>query len=190
MRGEKRVGGARRGPQGAPPKAATAKRETGDSPCAPRLGPRGLLRGVLHVGLVVDDLERAIAEWRRLFGLEVGDRWESEVGVRVAFFDVGGTRLELVQYTGPIVERFGPVLARREGVHHLCFAVENLEAALGEVRARGLAVVPGFPVEGAHGRIAFLEPEPTTGLIIELCEPVVRAAGRPGAGAPAPEASP
>lgn len=143
------------------------------APCAPDAagGARpALLREVLHAGIVVEDLERAIGEWERLFGLHVTDRWESPAGVRAAFFELHGTRLELVQYTGPIVERFGPVLARREGIHHLCFRVDDLAAALREVAARGLRVVPGFPVDGAHGRIAFLEPEPETGLIAELCE--------------------
>ena len=130
----------------------------------------GLLREVLLIGIVVEDLERSAAEWARLFGVAVSDRWQSDVGVRVAFFDVGGTRLELVEYTGPIVTRFGPVLARREGVHHVCFRVDDLDAALREVATRGLRMVPGFPVEGAHGRIAFLEPEPSTGVIAELCE--------------------
>ncbi|MFQ5897000.1 MAG: VOC family protein [Candidatus Methylomirabilia bacterium] len=129
-----------------------------------------LFREVLHVGIVVDDLERTIREWERLFGVRASGRWASEVGVRVAFVDVGGTRIELVEYTGPIVERFGPVLARREGVHHICFRVDDLDAALREVTARGLRVVPGFPLAGAHGRIAFLESEATTGLITELCE--------------------
>jgi methylmalonyl-CoA/ethylmalonyl-CoA epimerase len=135
-----------------------------------RKGAGGLLRQVLHVGIVVENLERAVAEWERLFGVQAGDRWESEVGVKVAFFEIGGSRLELVEYTGPIVERFGPVLARREGVHHLCFKVDDLDCALEQLATRGLRVVPGFPVEGAHGRIAFLEPEATTGLITELCQ--------------------
>ncbi len=117
---------------------------------------RALLRGVLHVGIVVENLEAAIAEWERVFGVRAGERWQSDVGVKVVFFDVAGTRLELIEYTGPIVERFGPVLARRDGVHHVCFAVDDLDAALDDVRARGLRVVPGFPLEGAHGRIAFL----------------------------------
>lgn len=129
-----------------------------------------LLREVLHVGIVVDDLEAAVASYERLFGARVAARWASDVGVKVAMFEVGGTGLELVQYTGPIVERFGAVLARREGVHHVCFRVDDLDAALRDVEARGLRVVPGFPLEGVHGRIAFLEPEPTSGLITELCE--------------------
>ncbi len=132
--------------------------------------PPPLLREVLHAGIVVEDLEAAVDRWTRLFGVRAAGRWQSDVGVKVAFFDVGGTRIELVEYTGPIVERFGPVLARREGVHHLCFRVEDLASALKAVVARGLGVVPGFPVDGAHGRIAFLEPEPATGLIVELCE--------------------
>lgn len=130
----------------------------------------GLFKELLHVGIVVENLERAVREFERLVGVPARDRWESEVGVRVAFFEVGGTRLELVEYTGPVVERFGPTLARRDGVHHLCFRVDDLEAALRDVTARGFRVVPGFPVEGAHGRIAFLDPEPTTGLITELCQ--------------------
>jgi methylmalonyl-CoA/ethylmalonyl-CoA epimerase len=130
----------------------------------------GMLREVLHLGIVVDDLARAARQWERLFGVRARDGWESEVGVSVVFFEVGGTRIELVQYTGPVVERFGPVLARRDGVHHVCFRVDDLDASLREVEARGLRVVAGFPVEGAHGRIAFLEPEPSTGLVVELCQ--------------------
>ena len=130
----------------------------------------GLLKELLHVGIVVDDLETAIAKFERLVGVPARDRWQSDVGVRVAFFEVAGTRIELVEYTGPIVERFGPVMAGRDGIHHLCFRVDDLERALADVRARGFTVVPGFPLEGAHGRIAFLEPEPATGLIVELCQ--------------------
>jgi methylmalonyl-CoA/ethylmalonyl-CoA epimerase len=129
-----------------------------------------MLREVLHAGIVVADLDRALAEWERLFGVRASDRWQSAIGVRVAFFDTAGGRIELVEYTGPIVERFGPVLARRQGVHHLCFRVDDLEASLATLAARGLQAVPGFPVDGAHGRVAFLEPEPSTGLVVELCE--------------------
>jgi len=130
----------------------------------------GLLKELLHIGIVVDDLEPAIAQLERLVGVPAGDRWQSDVGVRVAFFEVAGTRIELVEYTGPIVERFGPAMARRDGVHHLCFRVDDLGRALADVTRRGFSIVPGFPVDGAHGRIAFLEPEPATGLIVELCE--------------------
>jgi methylmalonyl-CoA/ethylmalonyl-CoA epimerase len=130
-----------------------------------------MLREVLHVGIVVEDLERSVAEWERRFGVRASGMWTGEdAGVRVAFFETGGTRIELVEYTGPVVERFGPVLARRDGVHHVCFRVDDLEAALSAMKARGVLVVPGFPVEGAHGRIAFLEPEPSTGLVVELCQ--------------------
>ncbi|MBI3825778.1 MAG: VOC family protein [Candidatus Rokubacteria bacterium] len=146
-----------------------------------------LLGELLHVGIVVERLDAACAAFERLVGRPPSRFWESAVGVRVAFFEVGGTSLELVEYTGPIVERFGPTLARREGVHHLCFRVDDLDAALAEVRGRGFSVVPGFPVEGAHGRIAFLDPEPETGLITELCQ--VRVAEGRGAEAPPSEAS-
>ncbi len=139
-----------------------------------------LLRELLHIGIVVDDLEQAVAAFRRLSGVEPGDRWASDIGVKVAFFEVGGARIELVQYTGPIVERFGPALAGRDGVHHLCFRVDDLDTALREAASRGARVVPGFPVEGAHGRIAFLEPEPVTGLIVELCEVATRGAAAGG----------
>jgi methylmalonyl-CoA/ethylmalonyl-CoA epimerase len=148
--------------------ASRCRFEARDNMRGERQPKQPLLRSVLHVGIVVDDLEASLSQWQRLFGVIAGDRWQSDVGVNVAFVDVAGTRLELVEYTGPIVERFG---ARREGVHHVCFAVDDLDAALAAMRARGLRVVPGFPLEGAHGRIAFLEPEPTTGLVTELCQP-------------------
>lgn len=109
-----------------------------------------LLKELLHIGIVVDDLE------------------------------IAGARVELVEYTGPIVERFGPVMARRDGIHHLCFRVDDLDAALADVRARGFSVVRGFPLEGAHGRIGFLEPEPGTGLIVELCQVAARGAAGGG----------
>ena len=134
------------------------------------LAGTGLLRELLHVGIVVEDLEAACRALERLTGAPVTARWESDIGVKAAFVEAGGARLELVQYTGPIVERFGPTLARRDGVHHLCFRVDDLDEALAAVTARGFRVVPGFPVEGAHGRIAFLELEATTGLITELCQ--------------------
>ena len=130
----------------------------------------GLLKELLHIGIVVDDLEPAITKFARLIGVPARDRWQSEIGVRVAFFEVAGTRIELVEYTGPIVERFGPVMARRDGIHHLCFRVDDLESSVAEVKQRGCSIVPGFPVDGAHGRIAFLEPEPATGLIVEVCQ--------------------
>lgn len=134
--------------------------------------PLEVLGPIDHIGFVVEELDRAVADWEARFGVRCLDRWENpSVGVRTAFFEIGRSPMELVEYTGPVVERFGHVMARHPGVHHLCFRVSDLEGTIERLTGRGLALVEGFPVEGAHGRIAFFHPDPTTGVILEVCQP-------------------
>jgi methylmalonyl-CoA epimerase len=91
--------------------------------------------------------------------------------VTAAFLPVGESRIELLEPTSPDspVAKF---LARRgEGIHHVCFAVENLEAALADLGAKGFRLIHAAPVAGAGGkRVAFLHPEAGHGVLIELSE--------------------
>ncbi|MEO8349866.1 MAG: methylmalonyl-CoA epimerase, partial [Acidobacteriota bacterium] len=98
------------------------------------------------------------------------ERVESQ-GVITAFLPVGGTRIELLEPTGadsPIAK----FLAKRgPGVHHLCFAVGDLEDALANLKARGFRLIHETPVPGADGRrVAFLHPSAGHGVLIELSE--------------------
>ena len=91
--------------------------------------------------------------------------------VRTAFFQIGQTKIELLESTDPE----GPVgkfiKKKGEGVHHIAFAVENLADALGEVEAKGFQLIDKHPRRGAEGlNIAFLHPKSTGGVLLELCE--------------------
>ncbi len=125
-----------------------------------------------HIGIAVRSLDEALAFYSHALGLAcVGRDIVPEQGVRVAFLAVGDCRLELLEPTSedsPV----GRFLSRRgEGIHHLCLAVENIEAALDDLRARNIRLVDETPRCGAEGRkIAFLHPSTSHGVLIELVE--------------------
>jgi len=126
-----------------------------------------------HIGIAVNSLAEAVPAFSALLG--TNSRGEEDVpseGVRVAFFGTGAGRVELLEPTDPEspVARF---LDRRgEGVHHVCLAVEDLDAAVARAEAEGLEILPPRIREGAGGhRVAFLHPKTTSGVLIELSEP-------------------
>jgi methylmalonyl-CoA/ethylmalonyl-CoA epimerase len=125
-----------------------------------------------HIGIAVADMAEAIRYYSEVLGLtcyaveEVPDQ-----KVRTAFFMVGQTKIELLESTdpeGPIgkfVEKKGP------GVHHLAFAVQDLETCLEEVEGKGVQLIDKQPRKGAEGlHIAFLHPKSTMGVLTEFCE--------------------
>ena len=124
-----------------------------------------------HIGIAVRNLDAAVETLGGL-GLACTHRETVEgEDVRTAFFPVGDTHLELLESLTPEgpVGRF--LEKRGEGVHHLCFEVEDLEAALARCREQGLTPL-GEPRQGAHGkRVIFLHPRDTHGVLIELCQP-------------------
>jgi methylmalonyl-CoA/ethylmalonyl-CoA epimerase len=125
-----------------------------------------------HVAIAVPDLEAAIPRYVALLGRPPAgrERVESE-GVEVAFFDVGGFRIELLEPTAADTP-VGRFLARRgPGLHHLTLAVPDLARALARCRAQGMEPVGPAPRPGAGGRpVAFLDPKTTGGILVELVE--------------------
>ena len=125
-----------------------------------------------HIGIAVADLDAAIELYHSLFGAGPDSIEEvPEQKVRAAFFAAGECSIELLHPTAedsPIAK----FLARRgDGVHHISFAVPNLERALDELRERGVRLIDETPRTGVHGkRIAFLHPKSTGGVLIELAE--------------------
>jgi methylmalonyl-CoA/ethylmalonyl-CoA epimerase len=125
-----------------------------------------------HIGIAVKNLKEAIKMYEDLFGLPCYNTEEiSDQKIRTAFFQIGQTKIELLESTdseGPIgkfIEKKG------EGVHHIAFAVENLANALREVEAKGFQLIAKQPRPGAEGlNIAFLHPKSTGGVLLELCE--------------------
>jgi methylmalonyl-CoA epimerase len=123
-----------------------------------------------HLGIAVRSLADAIASYEAL-GFEVeGSHEVPSEQVRVAFLPVGGSRLELLEPTDPasVIGRF---LERRSGLHHVCLLVDDLDAALAELRSRGVRLVDAVPRLGAGGcRVAFVHPTSAGGVLLELKE--------------------
>ncbi|MDW7740315.1 MAG: methylmalonyl-CoA epimerase [Bacillota bacterium] len=125
-----------------------------------------------HIGVAVKDLEKAISFYRDQIGIEFkGTEVVDEQKVKVAFFPVGESKIELLESTvpdGPVgkfIEKKG------EGIHHLSFRVTNIEEKLAQLKDKGVELIDEKPRYGAGGaRIAFLHPKSTGGILIELCE--------------------
>ena len=125
-----------------------------------------------HIGIAVKNIEESIKYYEEVLGFkcyaieEVADQ-----KVKTAFFQVGQTKIELLESTDPE----GPVgkfiEKKGEGIHHLAFAVQGIEGALEEAKEKGVRLIDEKPRKGAEGLdIAFLHPKSTYGVLTELCE--------------------
>jgi methylmalonyl-CoA/ethylmalonyl-CoA epimerase len=127
-----------------------------------------------HVAIAVGERDASAASLGALFGLEPGAREHvASQATDVAFLHPGGhpgdTALEICSPRGnAALDRF---LARRgPGLHHICFAVEDLPAALAALKAAGVRLIDETPRPGARGhQVAFLHPASTGGVLFELC---------------------
>jgi methylmalonyl-CoA/ethylmalonyl-CoA epimerase len=126
-----------------------------------------------HIAIAVKDLESSIELYKTLLGRASADGLEEVESekVKVAFFEVGSSRIELLQSTdqeGPIarfLDKRGP------GIHHVCFKVSDIEAEISRYQEQGLLFIGDAPRTGAGGhRVAFVHPKSTGGVLIELAE--------------------
>ena len=126
-----------------------------------------------HVGVAVSDIEAALSLYERTFAMRLAHRETvTDQGVEAALLDVGDSHVELLQPTGPEtpVGRF--VERRGEGLHHVAYRVEDIDATLGELRDAGLELIDEKPRVGIRqSRVAFLHPRATGGVLTELVEP-------------------
>jgi methylmalonyl-CoA/ethylmalonyl-CoA epimerase len=125
-----------------------------------------------HLGFAVADIEEAIAFYEATFGVSDWERIElPERFMRVAAASVGGTLIELIAPTSPEAA-FAKYLAERgPGMHHVAYRVENIEAALAELRTKGVRLIDEQPRPGLHHtRVAFIHPKAAMGVLVELVE--------------------
>ena len=125
---------------------------------------------IAHVGIAVPDLDEALAFYRDVLGIVPQPPLAAD-GATVVFLDLGTSQIELLHSADPTTP-IGKFLAKRgSGLHHVCYRVPNLEAALDRCRAEGYRLLDEVPRIGAGGhRIAFLHPKATAGILIELTE--------------------
>lgn len=130
------------------------------------------LSHIEHIGIAVKNLDESIKFYEEILGLkcyaieEVADQ-----KVKTAFFQIGQTKIELLESTeaeGPI----GKFIEKRgEGIHHIAFAVKGLQSKLNELKEKGIKLIDEKHRKGAEGlNIAFIHPKATYGVLTELCE--------------------
>lgn len=131
------------------------------------------VKAINHIGIAV----RSIDAQRGFYEGTLGAVFESievvaDQKVRVGFFKVGDVRLELLEPTDPSSTVATFLEKRGEGLHHIAFTVDGLEARIAELKQSGLRMIDETPRPGAHHmQIAFVHPKSTFGVLTELCEP-------------------
>jgi methylmalonyl-CoA epimerase len=131
-----------------------------------------------HVGIAVGELEASLGFFARALGLEL--EASEEVGsqrVRAHFLPAGGAKLELLESTED-TSAIGKYVAKRgPGLHHVAFEVEDIVAALAELKARGVRLIDEVPRPGAeHALVAFIHPASAHGVLVELKQTLPRTA--------------
>lgn len=131
-----------------------------------------MLTKIDHIGIAVKDLDEAMKVYGD-FTLKDADHIEEleSEGVKIAFFNVGESSIELLQ---PIREdcAIAKYIAKRgEGIHHICYAVDNLESSMKDLVAKGYRCLDDKPRNGAHNtKVAFFHPKQTLSTLIELSQ--------------------
>lgn len=127
-----------------------------------------------HIGIAVKDIEHSNTLFAALFGKQhyKTEAVESE-GVITSFFECGPNKIELLQATdadSPIAKY---IEKKGEGIHHIAFAVTNIEAEIKRLTSEGFRMIHEKPKKGADNKlIAFLHPKSTNGVLIELCQDI------------------
>jgi methylmalonyl-CoA/ethylmalonyl-CoA epimerase len=125
-----------------------------------------------HLGIAVKSIADGKNFWTDVLGLEIEatETVESQK-VTTAFLPVGGSEVELLESTAPEGPIAKYIEKKGEGIQHVAFRVKNIDAALDELKAKGIKLIDREPRNGAGGaRIAFLHPKATNGVLVELCE--------------------
>lgn len=130
------------------------------------------MKKVEHIGIAVKDLANANELFAKLFNQEAYkvESVESE-GVSTSFFQLGETKIELLEATkeDSAIAKF--IEKRGEGIHHIAFEVEDIEAEMQRLQGEGFQLIHQSPKDGADNkRICFLHPKSTNGVLIELCQ--------------------
>jgi len=125
-----------------------------------------------HIGIAVKNLDESIKYYEEVLGLECYNVEEvADQKVKTAFFKVGDTKIELLESTDPEGPIGKFIEKKGQGIHHMAFAVNNIEDQLKHAEDKGVRLIDKAPRKGAEGLdIAFLHPKSTFGVLTELCE--------------------
>jgi methylmalonyl-CoA/ethylmalonyl-CoA epimerase len=132
------------------------------------------MRKLVHVGVAVKDLKEASKVFSKLLNVEHIETEEvADQKVKLAFFHAGGASIELTEATSPDSPIAKFIEKRGEGVHHLSFEVDDINAELLRLKAEGFQLIDEKPRKGAGGYwIAFIHPKSTNGVLIEISQKI------------------
>lgn len=125
-----------------------------------------------HIGIAVKELAQADEVFSKLFNQQPykKEAVESE-SVTTSFYQLGESKIELLEATDPNSAIYKFIEKRGEGIHHIAFEVNDIEAEIARLKGEGFQMIHDFPKDGADNkRIAFLHPKSTSGVLVELCQ--------------------
>jgi methylmalonyl-CoA/ethylmalonyl-CoA epimerase len=128
------------------------------------------IKRINHVAVVVDDMDKALIFWRDALGMELHElRDVPAEASQVAFLPLPGSELELVKPTTGDSGIAKYLAKRGPGMHHICLEVDDIQAMLAQLTAKGVRLINESPRAGGDGRqYAFIHPESTGGVLVEL----------------------
>ncbi|MBT1703145.1 methylmalonyl-CoA epimerase [Chryseosolibacter indicus] len=129
-----------------------------------------------HIGIAVKNMDQANKLFAGLLGTDhyKVEEVESE-GVRTAFFNISGVKIELLEATRPDSPIAKFIEKKGEGIHHLAFEVTDIKKCMSDYQNKGFELINKEPKKGADNKmICFLHPKSTNGVLIELCEEIKR----------------
>lgn len=132
------------------------------------------VKSINHIGIAVRSIDARRPFYEGTLGaVYEGTEEVADQKVRVGFFRVGDVRLELLEPSDPTSTIAAFLDKKGEGVHHIAYTVEDIEARIAELQENGVRMIDQSPRKGAHHtRIAFVHPKSSCGVLTELCEPV------------------
>jgi methylmalonyl-CoA/ethylmalonyl-CoA epimerase len=130
------------------------------------------IKSINHVAVVVDDMEKALSFWRDALGMQLHElRDVPAEKSQVAFLPLAGSEVELVMPTSEDSGIAKYLAKRGPGMHHICLEVDDIVTMLAQLRAKGIRLINEEPRTGADGKkYAFIHPESTSGVLVELYE--------------------
>lgn len=132
------------------------------------------MRKIEHIGIAVKDIDTSNALFEKLFGAAPykSETVESE-GVTTSFFQAGPNKIELLEGTNPDSPISKFIAKKGEGIHHIAFDVEDIEAEMERLQKEGFILLNEIPKKGADNKlVCFLHPKSSNGVLIELCQEI------------------
>jgi methylmalonyl-CoA/ethylmalonyl-CoA epimerase len=128
------------------------------------------INSINHVAIVVDDMEKSLTFWRDALGIELHElRDVPAEKSQVAFLPVAGAEIELVKPTSDDSGLAKYLAKRGPGMHHVCLEIDDIQAMMAQLKAKGIRLINEEPRTAADGkRYAFIHPESTSGVLVEL----------------------